>query len=88
MFAVPFNATSVTLAKASADPMAAIAFVITTCGVKDTSTFVSVGGAISFPSISKYFTGPYFSSPFAICFALPTITICIFDVFNNAFAAS
>ena len=39
-------------------------------------------------AMPKYFTGPYFSKPFAICFAFPTITICIFEGFNNILAAS
>ena len=68
--------------------MAAIAFSIKAVVVKLASAFTSVGAATSFPSISKYFNGPYFSKPFAICFAFPTITICIWSVFKNNLAAS
>ena len=68
--------------------MAAIAFSINAVGVKLASALTSVGAATSLPSISKYLTGPYFSKPLAICFALPTITICILAGFNKVVAAS
>ena len=65
------------LFNAASPPNAAITLSIKTVGVKEASALASTGAAISLPSISKYFTGPYLSKPFAICFALPTITICI-----------
>ena len=86
--AVPFNCKSLIAAIASLPPAAATTFSISAAGVKEASAFASTGAATSLPSKSKYFTGPYFSKPFAICFALPTITICICAGFNKDFATA